>query len=262
MSNRQNQNEHTQKIKEYFYSILLIISIIPLFIINENNEDSQFLFFMLSIIFVVNAFVFLKNRFFNKSEVKIKTRLMILFSLFASMWSFLHCLFSSFPSLSFNLFVIINRTSTSISDLNSFNTGALSFFIANFTLLTISLIELLIIKSKIVSYFKYIYILFISICLFIILNYLIFFPNILIAKPKLKLIKNSEVIKIQSNQYWDLFYQGEKIESSYDPISYKWYFNGKLTKNGRDCELKNIGNYQAILATNYGDIKSEIINFK
>lgn len=258
-----NQNDQIQKLtRDQIYLIILAVTVIPLYIITDTKENSQNLYYFSLILLGLNTFLFLKSRFFLKIENPYKSRLIILFSLYASIWLFFHCLFKSFPGLSFKTFIIINRLSNLLSDFNSFKSGAISFLLANIALFTIGLIEFLIARKKIDSLYRFIYIIAISLSFYIILNYLVFIPKIIISKPEAKLVNLKDTVIIKPDQYWDLFYQGKKIDLNYKDITYKWYFNNKYLTNEKNCRISKFGNYEVILVTNYGDIKSEKLSIK
>lgn len=257
------QTEQKQPVtRDNLYLILLAASVIPLFLIKNNYGKPSIPFFLSLLLFGFNLYIYIKNRLIRKQEISYKIRLITLFSLSASIWIFLDCFFKMFPSVSFDTFILINRLSGSVSDFYSFYAGAISFFLASSVLLIAGLTEFLLSIKRLQLLYITVYIVSISLCLYIVLNYLVLFPGILAAKPEAKLISTDKTIAIDPNQNWDLYMNGLKIELNYDSIAYKWYSNGKYFSNEPVLKINSKGEFYTILTTKYGDIKSMKINIR
>ena len=100
--------------------------------------------------------------YFHKKVVEIKFRLITLISISVSLWVFLNFLFLNYSSLS------------KISE-------ALSFFIANIFFILLAGIELFIYRKEHNNSDRFPYVIGLSICLFLILVYVFFFPGYIIV---------------------------------------------------------------------------------
>lgn len=263
MTKMKKQKEQSSNFSnEKLYLIAFAITVIQLFFVDRTNEQSTSLFYLSLFTFAINIFLFFKSRFSVKLDISYKIRIVTLFSLSASIWLFFHCLFSYFPALSLSSFILINKITKSISDLNLFNGGAVSFFLANATLLIIGLIEFIINRKKIISFYKNIYIISFALCFYIILNYVVLFPRIITAKPLVELTSNAKTATVNTNQNWNLYFKGKRFEINYDSISYEWYYNGNHLIHNKTFEFDKSGSYQLIMKTDFGVIKSQKINIK
>jgi hypothetical protein len=184
-ANKSGAMEEQNNNFNYEYVVGLILSFIPVILLNRDNDSS--VFGITAIILLINLFLFIKVRCRAIKFFKDLT-----FSSFAfamSVWVFLHCMFIKYTA-SQEFIVWLTQYNKGMS---VFNSNAFSFFTAASVLLVIAVIEVFQKKKQLIKTVNYIFIVASSM---IIITYILIFPDILISEPNIKLSKAYSNMKI------------------------------------------------------------------
>lgn len=251
------KNEKELSKTELSYTILLAASAAPMLFIDKMADKLLAIFMLTTVLLAINIYAYFRCRTDQKLKDNSKIRMITLLSLGVSFWMFLHALLMFSPSLNYKCFLLINRLSGDISDQTVYSSGAVSFFIASIALLIMALTEIIVRYKKIRSYLRSVYIIICSLCLYIIINYLILFPDILTAAPVVRLIYVNETIMVRPNQFWVLYHDGVAFEGNIETAPKKWYLDGELigTENAINPLLN--GKYYAEIETPKGIVKTK-----